>query len=641
MSKGLTTLIATLALLVAFVALNIVGSGALRGARLDLTQNKLYTLSDGAKSIAAKLDEPLRLTLYYSEKAANDFPEIRTFAQRVRETLAELAQRSGGKIKIEEVDPLPFSQQQDEADQAGIFGAPTGRGNDRLYFGLVGKNSTDQRQIIPMLNPRSEEFLEYDLTRLIYLLSNPKKAVVGLMTSLPMEGSAPNPMIRRGQQPWQIVAQLKELFDVKTIPMDSASIPADINVLLVAHPKQISERALYAIDQFVMRGGRLVACVDPWCEGDVPAGMDMMQAMQLPKASDMNRLFSAWGFEVPTDQIVGDRTNALRVTVGSQARPEQVSFVAWLGITSKGLNRSDAVTGPLQSMNLASAGVVRKKDGAEISVEPLIESSEDSMLIDAKEIQMLPDPKKLLASFVSGGQKKVLAARVTGKIKSAFPNGDPTKPAPTPDQPAPPSDPAHLAQSKDSIQAIVVADCDFLADRFWVQEDRLGGVVLGARKVADNADFLIQALDNLAGSSDLISIRARGRSARPFELVESIRRDAEQKFRAKEQELTDRVAATQTKMDELRKQKPEAGGALLTPEQKQELANLQKVYLDSRTELRDVQFNLRRDVDRLGTRIKAINIAAMPLAISIAAVGLSLWRANRRRSWKRQTSDRT
>ncbi len=640
MNKGLVTLIAAVAALVAFVGVNIVGTKALRGARLDLTQNQLYTLSDGAKSIASKLDEPIRLTLYYSEKAANDFPEIRTFAQRVRETLSELAARSGGKIKVEEVDPLPFSQQQDEAEQAGVYGAPTGRGNDRLYFGLVGKNSTDQRQIIPMLNPRSEEFLEYDLTRLIYLLSNPKKAVVGLMTALPMEGTAPNPMIRRGQQPWQVVSQLKELFEVKTVPMDSATIPADISVLLVAHPKQISERALYAIDQFVMRGGRLVACVDPWCEGDVPAGMDMMQAMQLPKASDLNRLFGAWGFEVSPDQIVGDRTNALRVTVGSQARPEQVSFVAWLGITSKGLNRADAVTGPLQSMNFASVGVVRKKDGAEVAIEPLVESSEDSMLIDSKEIQFMPDPKKLLATFVSGGQKKTIAARVTGKVKSAFPNGDPTKPAATPDQPAAP-DAGFLAESKDSIQAIVVADCDFLADRFWVQEDRLGGVVLGARKVADNADFLIQALDNLAGSKDLISIRARGRSARPFELVETLRRDAEQKFRAKEQELTDKVTATQTKMDELRKQKPEAGGALLTPEQKQELANLQKVYVDTRTQLRDVQFNLRRDVDRLGTRIKAMNIAAMPLAVALAALGLSLWRMNRRRGWKRLTGDRS
>jgi ABC-type uncharacterized transport system involved in gliding motility auxiliary subunit len=637
MSKGLITLIASLAAVVAFLAINIVSTKTLPSARLDLTEGRLYTLSAGAKSIASKLDEPIHLTFYFSEKAANDYPEIQSYGHRVRETLDELARSSGGKISIEQIDPLPYSQQQDDADQAGVFGAPTSRGNDRLYFGIVGRNSTDQRQIIPMLNPRSEEFLEYDLTRIIYLLSNPKKAVVGLMTSLPMEGTQPNPMVRRGQQSWQIVTQMKEMFDVRTIPLDVAAIPSDVSVLFVAHPKQISDRALYAIDQFVMRGGRLVACVDPWCESDVPAGMDMMQAMQIPKGSDMNKLFSAWGFEVPTDQVVADRTNALRVTIGSQARPETVSFVAWLGITQKGLNRTDAISGTLQNIALASVGSIRKKDGATIGIEPLIESSEDSMLIDVKQVEMLPDPKKLLASFVSGGEKRTIAARISGKVKSAFPGGDPSKPAPAPGETPAPT----LTESKEPIQAVVIADCDMLADRFWVQEDRLGGVVLGMRKAADNADFIVQSIDNLGGSSDLISVRARSRSARPFELVQKLQRDAEQKFRAKEQELEERVQATEAKMAELRKQKPETGGALLTPEQKEELTKLQAVYLDTRKELRDVQFNLRRDVDRLGTKIKAINIAVMPVLVALAAVGLALWRVNRRRSWKHQSSDRS
>lgn len=631
MSKGLITLLAALAALVLFVAINIVSTRSLPGARVDLTQARLYTLSEGSRKIASALQEPIRLTLYYSDEAAREAPQLSTYAQRVRETIQELSRASGGKIRFDVVNPQPFSKEQDQADQAGLIAPPTGNGQS-LYFGLVGRNALDQQQVIPLFNPQNEQFLEYDLTRLIYLLSSPKKPVIGLMSQLPVEGTQGNPMMRRGTPPWQIIAQAKDFFDVKSVPADSTSIPADVQVLLIIHPKNLSERALYAIDQFVMRGGRLMVFVDPWCDADIPPGVDPMQAMGMPKNSDLKKLFESWGIEMIPEQIVTDRKNALRVTIGSQARPETISYVAWLGLGKDGLDQNDPITGVLQNVTIATPGALRKKDGATIEFTPLLTTSTDTMLKPVSEFQFIPDPKKLLSEFASGNQAYTLAARIRGNVKSAFPAGNPATPA-AEGQPAP-ADPNHLSESKQPLEAIVVADCDMLSDRFWVQENRLGGIVLGMNKVADNGDLVLQSLDNLAGSSDLISVRARGRFSRPFERVQEIQRSAEQQFRAKEQELTRKVEETQQKIQELQRQRPEQGSALLTPEQKAEIEKFRTTLADSRKELRDVRFQMNKDVERLEQRLKIINIGLVPVLVGTFALGLAAYRSNRRRSMK-------
>lgn len=649
MNKNLLSLGSLAAAAVLFVALNILAGAGLSRSRLDLTEGRLYTLSEGSRNIAKKLDEPIRLTLYYSEKQSADVPAAyKSFGTRVKEVLREYALASGGKITVEFANPEPFSDVEDRAVQAGLMGAPVGRSaSDRFYFGLVGVNSTDKQETIPFFRPDREEFLEYQLTRLIYLLSDPKKKAVGVMSWLPIEGSQGNPMMGpQGQSPpWQIIQQAKDVFDVKTIERDVDAIPADVKVLLLVHPKSVSEKTLYAIDQFVLKGGRVLVFVDPLCEADVPPGINPMQAMQLPKNSNLTRLFDAWGVQMIDGKFAADRTNALRVNVGDRNRPEQVDYVAWLSLRADDIDRSDSVTGGLQSINVATAGALQKKAGATTEFVPLIQTSPDAMAMDVAQISFMPDPKKLIAEFVPGSSRLVLAARVTGKAKSAFPDGkpaaapkppDPNSPTPVAEEPKEDPKANWTAESAEPINVIVVADCDMLTDRFWVQEQRLGQMLLGYDKMADNGDLVIGALDNLSGSSDLISVRARGRFQRPFEKVKEIQKDAEKTYLTKEQQLQTRLRETEAKIAELQRQRPDAanpnaGGALLTPEQQAEIEKFRKQMVDTRKELREVQHQLRKDIERLDTRIRFLNIGLMPILVGAAAIGLSFWRLSSRR----------
>lgn len=638
MNKGLVSILALLIAVVLFFAVNIASTAAVRDARIDLTEGHLYTLSPGALAIARKPPEPIRLKLYYSEKAANDVPQVKSYANRVKEMLAEIARASGGKVKLEVVNPEPFSDAEDEAVQAGLVGVPTGRAGERLYFGLVGVNSTDQQQTIRFFDPAKENFLEYDVTRLVYLLSNPEKKTVGLMSWLPLQGMDMSPMGGRGAPPWQVLEQMKELFTVKTVENSAKEIPDDVNVLMVVHPKGMSKETQYAIDQFVMRGGRLLVFVDPLCDQDVPPGMNPMQAMSMPKSSELNTLLNAWGVEMDAGKIATDRDHALRVGVGSQGRPEAVDYIAWMQLGKDNLDASDPVTGGLNnSMILATAGVLRAGKGATTTFQPLLHTGKNSMEIDASKVSFIPDPKALLADFKPDGVELTVAARITGKAKSAFPDGPPA-PTPAAGKPidqlaADAAKAAHLAESKQPINVVVVADCDMLADRFWVQEQRLfGQVSLGYTKISDNGDFVTGALDNLGGSSDLMSLRARGSFARPFVTVEAIQRDAEQQYQQKAQDLQKKLHEAEQKIAELQQKQP--GGEsnlLLSPEQEAEVAKFRSQMVETRKELRSVQHDLRKDIERMGTRLKLANMAVMPGLVAVAALGLSAYRVGRRK----------
>lgn len=645
MRKGLMTLGGFAAAAALCVGVNVLSGAALRRARLDLTDGKLFTLSEGSRRIARGLEEPVKLTLYYSERQAADMPaQIRSYAVRVKEVLAEYARASGGKVIVETINPEPFSDAEDRAVQAGLMGVPTGSaGEERFYFGLVGTNSVDRQETIPFMRPDREEYLEYELTRMIYLLSEPAKQPVGLMAWLPVEGGA-NPFGGpQGQQtrPWQVVRQMKELFEVKTLERNVSEIPEEIKVLVLIHPKGVSDQTLYAIDQFVLRGGRLMVFVDPLCEGDVPPGINPMQAMGLPKNSELTKLFDAWGVEMVPGVFAADREAAPRVQAGSAQSPEVVSYLGWAFLSGDRLEKSDPVTGPLGSLNFATAGVLRKKEGAQGGVEitPLVRTSTQSAEMDVQRVQFMPDPKALLAEFKPGGKELTLAARLTGKVRSAF--EAPPEPAPVgPGEEAnPPRDPAlHIAESAEPINVVVVADCDVLQDRFWVQEERLGPIVLGLRKFADNGEFVIGMLDNLSGSNDLLALRARGRSARPFERVQQIQREAEARFLAQERELQNKLRETENKIAELQRQRTDdATGAaiLLTPEQQAEIEKFRAEMVDTRKKLRDVQHQMRQDIERLGTRLKFLNIGLMPALVGVAAVGVGAWRAGRRSADRR------
>ncbi|MCC6659378.1 MAG: GldG family protein [Phycisphaerales bacterium] len=635
MNSRTLSILGLLICIVLFVAVNLLAGSSLRSARLDLTQNHLYTLTAGTRRITAAVPDQVTLTLYYTPAATAGLPAYKAYAARVQEMLEEYSRLSGGKIVVRVVNPEPFSEAEDEAVAAGVAGVQAGR--ERLYLGIVGRNTGKAEQVLPFLDPDKEQFLEYDLTRMVYLLSNPQKKTVGVLSSLPLEGSRFDPMT--GQQgndpPWQILVQLKQMFGVKMI---DAAKPGDIkglDALVIIHPKALSDEMLYAIDQYVLAGGRTLILVDPNCESEAIRGMDLQARMRQDKSSNLKRLFGAWGMEMAEGKVAGDLDAAMKSTSANPNRPEQVDYVVWLHLVDSNLNRDDAVTGMLHNMVLATAGILSKTEGTtanpNLTLTPLIETGTRSMAIDQARVQFIPEPARLLADFQPSGKKLILAARLGGKVKTAFPDGSPVKAPAAGEAPQP----ASLTESAGPINAIVVADVDMAADNLWVREDRLGGISLGFTKLSDNGDFILSAVDNLTGSSDLISVRARGQYSRPFTKVEAIQKDAAQKYQAEQQRLEEEIRSAERKITELQQQRPAAGPdglVILSPEQRAEINRLQEKALASRKQKRQVEHDMRKDIERLGTTLSIVNTAAVPAAVCLVALGIGAFRASRRRA---------
>jgi len=617
------TAAATFALLVVlFFGINLLADATLRGVRLDLTENRLYTLSQGTRRIVSGLDEPIRLTFFFSESLAGGRPALQAYGKRVRELLEEYALLSRGRIELEIVDPEPFSEAEDRARQAGLAGAPIGPNREEFYFGLLGVNSTDGREVIRFFDPGDERFLEYEVSRLVHNLSNPERKVVGVLSSLPLDGGFALPG-QPSRTPWQIMREMRTLFDVRMLEPDTESIGDDVDVLLIVHPKGVEEPTLRAIDRFALSGRGVAVFVDPLCEADVPPGADQnpFAAMQADRASDLNTLLSAWGLRVERDQVAADMSNALRGR--SPDGREVVPYVQYIGLAGDGIDREDAVTRLASLLQFAIAGSVTGVPGAATTVRPLVRTSDQSMLLDVQRVSFFPQPRELIAEFVPRGEPLTLAARVTGPARSAFDiAGD------GPEGPAP--DAGERAAGE--VNAIVVADVDMLSDRMWVDEVRLGNMVLGYQKLSDNGDFLLNALDHLAGSSDLIAVRARGTYSRPFTLVEEIRRAAEQRYLAEAERLEQRRRETERRIADLQRARPDAGELILTPEQRAEIKRFEDELVQTNAQLRQVRYDMRKDVERLGVRLKAINIGAAPLLVALAALALGAWRSARRRA---------
>ncbi len=642
----LTSIITFVLAGVLFIAINVLSGTALKSTRLDLTENRLYTLSQGSRNIAGSLTEPIRLRLYFSQKEGNNQPQFKAYGQRVRELLEEYSRYSKGKIRFEVVDPEPDTEAEDAAAAAGLYGMMTPTGS-RFFFGLVGTNSTDQQEVIPFFDAAKEQFLEYDLTKLVYTLNNPKKKPVGLMSSLNLDGMSFDPMQRRAmpEQPWQIVSQMRQFYEVKRIEPTATSIPADIEVLVVVHPKTFSDTAIYAIDQFVMRGGKLIAFVDPDCMADQApnAKQDMLAGINWKKASSLNRLTEAWGVRVIDAKVLADAKAGLELPTGDRQRPEMVKMLIYQGLRApppgsdaenepQYLDPSDPVTGVLKSVNYITGGVIEQTPDSKVTLTPIMKSSSESMLLDQGDVQFMPQPKDLLKKFKSENKVRTLAARITGQAKSAFEKKPDPAPA-QPGEPAPEPTPGeHLAESKGPINVILVADVDMLSDPSWVMEDRLGGqILLGYRKFADNGDFLLGALDNLIGSQDLLSVRARGEFNRPFTRVQEIDRAAEAKFRAKNQEVDARVAQTEERLKQLQAQNPGDGRLIMTPEVEAEVGKLKQDLLQARKDQRAIKRERQVEIEALGTKLKVLNIAAVPLLVCGFAIMLGLVRSARRR----------
>jgi ABC-type uncharacterized transport system involved in gliding motility auxiliary subunit len=626
-SYGATALVS---LAVLFIGLTLLLTFLVRGARIDLTESNLYSIAPGTERILKSLEEPINLYFFFSQEASQDTPPIRAYAQRVRELLEEMTQRSGGKLRLTVIDPQPFSEDEDRATEFGLQGVPVGGRGEALYLGLAGTNSTDGREIIGFFQPDKEEFLEYDIASLVHRLGHPKRAKVGLMSSLPVDTQF-DQQSGRMQEGWASIGQLRQLFDVQTLAPDTASIAADIDVLMLIHPKELSPATQYAVDQFVMRGGKLMAFIDPQSEND-PQAMQM-GGMAGNRSSTLGSLLDAWGVSYDPNLVLGDRELGLTVSLRQGQPPSQ--HIAIIGFNRDSMNKKDVVTANLDSINVMTAGTFKKKDGATTTLEPLLESSTNAALLPSARLAFLPDSQSLLDDFKATGERYPVAVRLHGKLKSAFPNGAPA--AATPDSgPLPPqvnngATEDGLKETTGDANVILVADTDVLADPLWIRSQNVFGQRV-AMAWANNGDFLANALDNLAGSSDLISIRGRQSFFRPFTKVDELRRRADDRLRATEKELDTELKDTERKLTELQSGRANQDALMLSPEQEAELKRFQQERGRIRKELRDVRRSLDVEIEGLGTMLKVLNIALIPALIAIGAIVLAVTRRRKLRA---------
>ena len=629
LDRGTLSVIAGILAVILFVAVNVLAGTTLKSSRFDLTDEGLYTLSDGTREVLGSIDEPLNFRLYVSRSLAEAAPVYGDFIKRVSELLEHYADLSEGKIRLEVINPEPYSVQEDEAVAYGLQGVQLDAGGEQVYFGLAATNSTDDQEVIPFFDTQRERYLEYDLTRLVFNLSNPKKKVIGLLTFLPMDT---DPL--KQYKPWAVVDQMEQFFEIKAVGRSVKYIPPeDYDLLMVVHPGGLEDSTLYAIEQYILNGGNAMIFVDPHSEAE----LEMKMAMRQPPGntgSDLGKLFDAWGIEYDPDKFVGDRAAATRVEAPSGGRSVIVDYVSWIGLDPSHLNRDDVTTSDLGRIFMRAAGAVSKKDGADIEFTPLITSSERSMLMDAQQVRTQPDPVALLREFKAAATPFTLAARVHGVLKTAFPDGPPKDPKAEGDKPddaakADEAKPEHpqVTQSAEPVNLIVVADTDLLADSSWLQFQNFFGRQV-AVPTASNAAFVINALDNLLGSNALIDLRSRGMAARPFELVNELKRDAESRYRKTEQDLLQKMRETQEKIGKLSSEDGD-GQAILTDQQKAAVQKFRADLIDIRQQLREVQHNLRKDIDALDTWLKIINIWAVPAIICIIAIVMAVVRRQR------------
>ncbi len=628
MNKTTLSLLGLVAVVVLFVSVNVVSGALLRSARLDLTEHKLFTLDQGTRNILRDLDTPITLHYYYSQnlekELAKSAPAVRDYARRVRELLEEYEARAAGRIELRVLDPEPFSEVEDRAVAAGLQGLPANAAGERFYMGLVASNDIGGEEVIPFLDPRREVFLEYDLTRAIHQLSTPAKPRVAIVSSLPIEGAPANPMQREPQQPWQILDSLRQFFEVETLRPSANELPADLDVLVLIHPRGLSPRLQFAIDQFVLRGGRLLAFLDPHCEAqDVPQDPNNpLTAAMADRASDLGPLLEAWGVAMDKDKLVADRPNAWRVRHPQTGAP--IEYVVYLKLMGAVLSDEDPITAELQQLNVITAGALRALPEATTTFTPLIQTGEEAMLVDRIQIAFGPDPSRLLENYLPSGQRYTIGARVSGPSRTAFPDGPPGSEL---DEVAR----AELrTESTGPINLVLVADADLLANDWWVQVMRLGNQRI-AMPTANNGDLLVNAVENLSGSADLISLRSRRSYQRPFERISELRREAEDRHRAEEQRLQARLRETEQAINDLQAQKEGSVSSLiLTPEQRAEIEKFKSEQADTRKKLRDVQRQLRQDIDKLTLNMKFLNVLGIPSLVALAGLLALAYRHLRR-----------
>ncbi|WP_088331735.1 Gldg family protein [Lacimicrobium sp. SS2-24] len=590
MINKLSSILAALLLLLVFFVLVLLNNQLLDGVRVDLTEDKVYSLSDGSKQILRELDEPIHLYFFYSDKTSKGMTNLRNYASRVESLLEEYSSIAGGKLILHKVDPEPFSEAEDQANQFGLTAASIGAAGDAIYLGLAARNAYDDEKVIPFFDPQKESTLEYELSKLIYQLSDPQQVKVTLITDLSVQGGQ-NPMTGRFEQPWTSVTQLQQLYEVETLGLDATAVPDDTNVLMLVHPQNVSESLLFSIDQYLLSGGKALVFLDPHHESDP------MAAMGGANSSDLQRLLDAWGVTFSATDVVLDAATGLEI----RTQTGTTRHLGFLGLGAEQMADDDVITRDLDMINGASFGHLTHDDAVQTAWQPLLQSSESGALTDSNRYAMIRDVSQLDADFAQA-QQHVLAARLSGPARSAFetvPEGV--------------EEGSHRQQT-DSLNLILVADTDLLTDRFWVSQSNFFGQTIYT-PFANNGDFLTNAVENLSGSEALISIRSRGTFSRPFEVVEALTVKAEQSFREQEKRLQQQLDETEQQLAQLQEQGGDSGALVLSQSQQQMLEEFMQQKIDIRKALRDVRHQLDKDIEQLGTLLKFINIALAPILL--------------------------
>ena len=653
-SFGLVTIAVGLLFSVLFISL-------LPSLRVDLTEDNLYSLSEGTRSIVSSLEEPIEIMFFYSDSATEDIPQIRSYGTRVQELLREIVIASNGNLRLNMIDPEPFSEEEDLATQYGIRAVPVTQGGEGVYFGLVV--TQDSASEVPLLmqasetmqliRPDQEEFLEYEFMKLITKVANPDRTVIGLLTQLDIDGGF-DPVSGQGTQQWMIMDLIRQLYEVRRVDITGDSIDGEIDILMIVHPQGLSAQMLYAIDQHVMRGGNTMLFLDPNADSMVsrsvqgnliPAGM----------SSELPGLLAAWGIDFDNSKVLADNEQALRVMMGQGQRP--VPHLGMLGVQRNFLTQDDIITNRLETINMSSAGAISQAEGAGTTFEPLIVSSSDAMLMERTFVESVTDPSVLFDEFESANQSFVIAARVSGIVESAFPEGRPelieepteevseaesTDPGGSAGNPADTDatmDDAeeeieraveHIASSNGSVNIVAYADSDVLTDRLWVQVSQFLGQRI-PQPFANNGDIVINTLDNLSGDADLSGIRSRGRYSRPFIRVLDLQRQADDRLREEEAELLERLAESEAALAQLNQDEDGNPIGQLTPEIQTEIDRFNEEMLETRRRLRDVRFQLTEDIEQLGTNLKAANTALIPILLTIFILIANFLRVQRRK----------
>jgi ABC-type uncharacterized transport system involved in gliding motility auxiliary subunit len=636
MKKQLLSTSGLILAIILFISFNIVVNGNFKSARVDLTEDNLYTLSEGSINVLNSISEPVTLRFYYTDKVAQALPSLKAYAQRVQELLEEYQRVSDGMIHLYVMDPAPFSDEEHRAKQYGLQSIPIEGESDQMFFGLAGTNTLDGVETIPFFQPEKEDTLEYDLTKLIYKLSNKDRKTVGVISDLEVDGEQYNPVkgevaSKDGAKPWAMMSELRDMFDVTMLPKDIRRIPSSIDALVVIHPKEFEDSTLYAIDQYVLGGGKLISFVDPYAELDEPEKDpdNPMQAMLASRSSNMDELFKSWGIERSPSDVVADRKTATKVDFGAKTDYQPIDYVLWQSLDKSNFNPEQRITGALDKINVATPGYFKILDDKTTTVTPLLSSSHEAMLVDKRVVQFRNDPVALLTKYQPGTLSYPFAVRVQGEAKSAFPDGAKNKAGQVQKMPD------HRNQSDKPIDVVAIADVDMLDDRFWVQTQDFYGKQL-AFNTSNNIDFLINAVEDMTGSTGLISVRSRAGFTRPFHKVIALQRDAEKRYRTKERELQKKLKETKQRIARMQVERSGSGEQILTPQQQKEIAEFRLTANKTEQKLREVQANLRKDIDTLDTQIKFFNIGLVPILVALLAVFTGWMRIRKRNKARSQ-----